>query len=146
MRYDAMKLGKTFVQEALQQQTPDGVFLERSGFDSSYQAISLKLALWLYMHLKPSETVLQQQLWLAIERGINRELLSIQPTGEVSTKGNSRVYPGGEEFLGVEKGVDYLQVILALNYYAYLSGKPFVKQTAEQVLVFYQESKQRTKR
>ena len=35
-----------------------------------------------------------------------------------------------------EKGIDYTQVILALNYYANVSGDPLVQKVADQVLTF----------
>ncbi|MEM6799888.1 MAG: hypothetical protein AAF696_00715 [Bacteroidota bacterium] len=45
---------------------------------------------------------------------------------EISAEGNSRVFPGGEEFLGQEKGIDVLKTVRALFYMAtYTSDKSY---------------------
>lgn len=135
-RSDAISLGKDFARSALQQQTKAGFFLENGGYDTSYQGVSLRLALLLYTNLKPDEVSLRRDLWMAIERGIRWELNHILPTGEVSTKGNTRVHPGGEKYFGKEKSLDYTQLIIALNYYSKLSGDPAVQRVADQLLTF----------
>ena len=135
-RSEAVLVGERFARAALQKQTNRGFFLEKGGYDSSYQAVSLHLALLIYTNLEPDAVSLQQALWMAIEKGTRWELSRILPTGEVSTEGNTRVYPGGEKSFGKEKGIDYTQVILALNYYANVSGDPLVQKVADQVLTF----------
>ncbi len=136
---DAVKLGESFTQLTLQQQTKAGFFLEKGGYDSSYQSVSLRLALWLYTNLQSDAVSLKRDLWIAIEKGIRWELTRILPTGEVSTEGNARVYSGGEKYFSKEKGVDYTQIILALNYYSKLSGNLVVQRVADQVLTFKRE-------
>ena len=137
---DAVKLGESFTRLALQQQTEVGFFWEKGGYDSSYQSVSLRLALWLYANLQSGAVSLKRNLWIAIEKGIGWELTRILPTGEVLTEGNARVYSGGEKYFSKEKGVDYIQVILALNYYSKLSGDLVVQRVADQVLTFKRES------
>ena len=136
-RKDAIKMGEDLAQAALQQQTEQGFFLEEGGYDSSYQAVSLRLALLLYTHLEPDAVSLQQDLWMAIEKGIHWQLDHILPTGEVSTAGNTRVYSGGEKYYGREKKVDFKEVILALNFYSQLSGDRLAQIAADRVLTFY---------
>lgn len=142
-RKDAIKMGENLAQAVLQQQTEQGFFLEEGGYDTSYQAVSLRLALLLYTHLEPDTVSLQQDLWMAIEKGIHWQLDHILPTGEISTAGNTRVYPGGEKYFGREKKVDYKEVILALNFYSQLSGDRLTQSAADRVLTFYGEKLRR---
>jgi hypothetical protein len=134
-RDDAIAQGKNFARMALQQQSSEGFFLERGGYDSSYNAVSLRHALLFYMNLDPNNLALRQELWQGIEKGINWQLTRIAPSGEVLTDGNSRISPGGEEYAltGSEKKVDYKEVILALDYYAKLTGNAVVQDAANRV-------------
>ncbi len=58
-------------------------------------------------------------------------------TGEVLTTGNTRVYPGGESFLGQPKIIAVGDIVMAFNYYYQLSGDTSVKSTADKVLAYY---------
>ncbi|MEH1860697.1 MAG: hypothetical protein V7L21_22475 [Nostoc sp.] len=138
-RSDAVMLGEYYAKLALQQQTKEGFFLEKRASDSSYQAVSLFKALVLYSNLEPSAISLKLSLWQGIEKGIAWQLSHILTTGEVSTAENSRVYPGGETYLGKEKHIDYVAVIMALNYYSHLSDNHFVQNIADQVFRYYRK-------
>jgi len=142
-RPDAVAMGKRFAQAALQQQTETGIFLEKGGYDSSYQGVSLRTALLLYVNLQTDDVFLKRNLWNAITRGMNLELAHMSPTGQVSTERNTRVYFGGETYLGKEKRFDYLNLVFAINYYSYLSKKPFDKKIADRVFEFYHNHRNR---
>jgi hypothetical protein len=134
-RDDAIAQGKNFARMALQQQSSEGFFLERGGYDSSYNAVSLRHALVFYMNLDPNNLALRQELWQGIEKSINWQLTRIAPSGEVLADGNSRISVGGEEYAltGSEKKVDYKEVILALDYYAKLTANAVVQDAANRV-------------
>jgi hypothetical protein len=133
----AVSVGERFARSALEQQSGAGFFLEKQGQDTSYQGVSLNKALVLLTNLKPGAD-LRTSLLQAIQRGVNWQLPFILPTGEISTTGNSRVYPGGETYQGKEKKVDYLASVLALSYYSVVSGNQDARNTANRILAFYQ--------
>jgi hypothetical protein len=140
----AIEIGEHFVVLALQQQTKEGFFREKRGFDSSYQGVSLFKALVLYSDWGDSNVHLRTLLWNGIQKGITWEKSRISSTGEVSTEGNSRVHPGGEiilrrvynngQTLERPKTVDYLNLIMGFNYYSHLSGDQSVQEIADLLL------------
>jgi hypothetical protein len=141
---DAMKMGEKFARMALKQQGKEGFFQEGKGYDTSYNGVSLQQALILYTNLTPSEGSLRQDLWTSIERSVGWQLKHFLPNGQLSTTGNTRIYSGGERFLGKTKTVDYVPLIIALNYYAKLSRDANVQNVADRAFDFYKESKDRT--
>jgi hypothetical protein len=134
-RSDALKLGESFARRALQQQASEGFFVERGGYDSSYNAVSLRQAILLYTNLKSDATSLKQDLGKAIDKSVAWQLTRIAPTGEVLTEGNTRIKPIGEQYTltGTVKKVDYKEVVLALDYYAKLSGDIVAQDAANRV-------------
>lgn len=140
-RSDAVKIGEGFIKTALQKQTKSGIFLEKGGYDSSYQGVSLRVALVLYCNLKHNEIPLREKLWKGIEKGINRQMPQILPSGEVITRGNTRVYASGETYLGKRKKLDYLNLVFALNYYSQITNnfltKKTMRTTSERVFMYY---------
>jgi hypothetical protein len=89
----------------------DGVFLEKGGGDSSYQAVNLLRLQEIVIHFP------DPRLEAAIRKGMNWELTRIAPDGTVSIEGNTRVHPGGEKFMGTEKQVNVGEITLALLYF-----------------------------
>jgi hypothetical protein len=134
-RSDALKLGESFARRALQQQASEGYFIERGGYDSSYNAVSLRQAILLYTNLQSDAASLKQDLGKAIEKSAAWQLSRIAPSGEVLTEGNTRIKPIGEQYTltGTVKKVDYKEVVLALDYYAKLSGDSVVQDAANRV-------------
>lgn len=131
---ETMGDGRSFIADALESQRLDGVLPEGGGYDSSYQAVSLAhlqvLLLWL-------PRTRRQLIWRAVQHGVAWECSRILPSGEVSCEGNSRVYPGGETFLGVQKAVNYVDVFMSIEYSGQLSGDETLMVQADRVLNFY---------
>jgi hypothetical protein len=134
-RNDAIAIGQNFTRMALQQQSSEGFFLEKGGYDSSYNAVALRQALVLYTNLGSDDSTLKQDLWKGIEKGINWQLTRIAQSGEVLTTGNTRIVPSGEKYglTGSVKKVDYKEVVLALDYYAKLTGNAVAQDAANRV-------------
>lgn len=135
-RKDAVRLGEKFAIMSLQQQNAEGAFLEQYGFDSSYQGVSIQQAVLFYTNLS-SQANQRPIVWDAIKRAVALELKSILPSGEVNTKGNTRVNVGGETYFGAEKTVDYLALVGGLSYYHQLIQDQSVKNTLDRVFIFY---------
>jgi len=135
-RADAIVLAQEFMELALvQTDAAQGYFIEGGGWDSSYNGVAIKLAMELY--LLADEAAIKSRLAEAFIRATAWQLSRIAGNGEVSTDGNTRVYAGGESFLGNEKGVDYVKVVRALYYFGYLTDHPEVVDLGDRVLDFY---------
>ena len=111
------RTGRRFVDLALSRFRPaDGVFLEKGGADSSYQAVAtLNLQVWsLYFPDKDVET--------AIDQAVRWELGRIAGDGRVDVTGNTRTGLGQERWMGREKGVNLSEITLCLLYYYARTG------------------------
>jgi hypothetical protein len=114
-----LQTGHEFIDQGMALYRPaDGVFLEHDGADSSYQAVNLLRLQEIVLHFP------EPRLEAAIAKGMEWEIARIGPDGTVSTEGNTRVYPGGEKFLGTEKQVNVGEIALALLYYHERTGDP----------------------
>ena len=133
---DAMNLGIDFANLALAKKQPEGYFLEGTGYDSSYQGVGIAIGFRLLSVLKSDEPI-RQILYNNLACATRWEMSRIKTTGEISTEGNSRVYAGGETFLGKEKQVAYSSVIVALYNMYYYSGKEVYNDSANKVLAFH---------
>ncbi|MFY0689341.1 MAG: hypothetical protein JXQ90_19375 [Cyclobacteriaceae bacterium] len=132
---EAKLTGIVFLEMALDQLSPDGYFIEGGGWDSSYNGVALMIGweLWSILEESVEKEVLGSNLICAAEWQTSR----ISPTGEMSTEGNTRVYPGGESFLDKEKQVDVEKTIRALYYMSRLTGDDSYRQVADKVVGFY---------
>ena len=112
---------------ALERRDADGVFIEKSGRDSSYNAVSLLMGQVLAIY-QPDPV-----LDAAFVKAMAWERTRIQPTGEVEVKGNTRTGVGKEVYMGHPKNVNYREVILALCYFGMIHDNPRDLELAEKV-------------
>jgi hypothetical protein len=132
----SIDIGLEFIELALSKQDKDGYFIEAGGFDSSYNGVSLRLGMILLGIISESEAVypkLKKSLSCCNEWQAARVL----PTGEISTQGNKRVYPGGEKFLGEEKEMAWIDTTLAFHFAFTLSSLNSFSILASQIESFY---------
>jgi hypothetical protein len=111
------KVGRRFADQAMAQyRKSDGVFLEKGGADSSYQAVAAqKLLVWtLYFPDK--------KLDAAVDRAVRWELGRIGPAGEIDVTGNTRTGLGQEQWMGHPKGVNLSEITLCLLYHYVRTG------------------------
>ncbi|MBL8150372.1 MAG: hypothetical protein JNN15_10650 [Blastocatellia bacterium] len=142
---EAILAGYRFLSAALDKQREDGVFIENGGYDSSYQAVSNLRAIFILLNSSEFEMVSQlfernrllKPLQKKIAAGIDWEISRVLPSGEISTEGNTRVFPGGEDFLGKEKGVAYVDAIMGFYFYAAISNRSEFREAAEKITNFY---------
>ncbi len=133
----AQQIGLNFAQKALSQFDPvTGIFLENGGGDSSYQAVNMVVASRFSFLLEKNDP-LRTKIQQAVVKGAAWEQSKILSTGEVSTDGNSRIYNGGENFMGKEKVIDKKQVVLGMSYAALFSNNQTYWRSAERVSDFY---------
>ncbi|MEM9325611.1 MAG: hypothetical protein AAGA85_08140 [Bacteroidota bacterium] len=134
---EAQDLGIHFMQRALDQVSADeGYFIEGGGWDSSYNGVALMLGLELFT-LMDESNLEKEALGLTLIRSALWQTSRILETGEISTAGNTRVFPGGESFLGNEKTVDAKKTIRAFYYLRTLTGRSEFDDLANRVFDFY---------
>jgi hypothetical protein len=118
---DALKeVGRRFVDLAMTRYRPsDGVFLEKGGADSSYQAVAaLKLQVWI-AHFP------DRKLAAAVDRAVAWELHRIGPDGRIDVRGNTRTGLGQERWMGHDKDVNQSEVTACLLlHYARTGSEP----------------------
>lgn len=107
-------IGQHFRHEGLSYLQSNGVFLEKGGYDSSYQGTAL-------LHLEIYNLYAEEDLQQPIQSAANWLMLRITEEGEILAEGNTRTGLGQETYLGKPKGINYGEVVLALTYYAMIS-------------------------
>lgn len=111
------RLGRSFVESAQRlYRAEDGVFLEKGGHDSSYQAVSgWLLQVWVLFFPDPTlETVADKAALWVVDR--------IRSDGSVDASGNTRSGLGKEIWQGKAKEVNYREVLRCILYYAARKG------------------------
>ena len=97
---------------ALTRRDDTGVFLEKGGRDSSYNAVSILMGEVLALHLPLPE------FDAALPAAVAWQASRVRETGEVEVSGNTRTGIGKEPgYDGKPKNVNYNEVILALTIY-----------------------------
>jgi hypothetical protein len=117
-RNDELKrAGRRFVDLAMTKfRESDGVFLEKGGHDSSYQAVAaMNLQIWMIYF--PDE-----KLSAALRRAVRWERGRVGPDGQVDTTGNTRTGLGQEQWQGHEKGMNLSEITFCLLYEYALTG------------------------
>lgn len=136
---EAKSIGMNFANKALSQRNQtQGFFIEAGGWDSSYNGVAIKLGFELFTLLNNRDTfALKSELEKAVSCSTDWQSSRILSNGEISTDGNTRVFPGGEVFLSIEKGVDVIKTVKAFFYMSTLSDDKQYKLLAEKVIVYY---------
>lgn len=124
----AQKLSARFVALALSQTGDDGVFVEKGGADTSYQAVSVRLAADLLMTGYVGEDANHlARAWYAGAIWLGNRILD---DGRIDSRGNTRTCAGGEAFLGTPKKVSPTGVYGALIYAGELAPNAALKRAA----------------
>lgn len=134
---DAQETGLGLASHAmsLREQTA-GYFIEAGGWDSSYNGVALKLGFELYT-LLGIEAELHNLLNDGLSCSADWQSSRVLESGEISTEGNTRVYPGGESLGGREKQVDVEKTVYSFYYMAALANDQTYADLSQQVLEFY---------
>lgn len=126
---DALKASSgKLVAAALKRRDADGVFIERGGRDTSYNAVSLLMGQVLLFYLPNPD------LDAALVKTMAWERTRIKETGEVEIEGNTRTGVGRESGIsGHPKEVNYPEVAQALCYFGMIYDDPSAIKLAEKV-------------
>ena len=116
---------------ALTRRDEGGVFLEKGGRDSSYNAVSILFGEVLALHLRLPE------LEAALPAAVAWQASRVRDTGEVEVTGNTRTGVGKEPgFDGKPKGVNYNEVVLALTIHGIARQDPAALAAAERAFAW----------
>ncbi len=132
----AISIGKNFARMAISKKSGKGYFVELNGWDSSYQGVSISIGFNLFSMLDMSDP-LKQELWDCLSCATNWQKSRILSTGEISTKGNTRVYIGGEQFLGQPKTVAWISTMEGFFCMSYFTQNNDYYTIANKVKTFY---------
>lgn len=122
---------RKLVAVALTLRDEEGVFIERGGRDSSYNAVSILMAQVIGIYLPDAK------LDAAMQEAMRWQLTRIEPTGEVLVAGNTRTGLGQEMSHGEGiKKVNTREVAVALVYHALLYGRPELIPLAAKVAAY----------
>ncbi len=133
---EVKQIGMDFMELALSKQDKAGFFTEGGGFDSSYNGVSIRLGVSLLGILSPREAI-YPAMQKALSCGVQWQASRVLSSGEISLEGNTRVYPGGEEFLGDEKQIAWIDTFLAFYFTYSISGEKRYELLANKVRDFY---------
>ncbi len=128
---EAQDLAARFVTLALSQIRSDGVFVEKGGSDTTYQAVSVRLALDLLLTGYTRNDA--GQLKIAWQSGAIWLGNRIMTDGSINSSGNTRTCKGGETFLGTQKKVWPPGVYGALVYAGELTTNPQMTSAADRL-------------
>ena len=114
-----LEKARQLMSRTLARQTPDGTFPEATGFDFSYQTVSLDLLARYTSTI--SDEAYRRQLSAALEKGIGKLLQNIRPDGSVVIDDNTRTAACSTPVPGPgPKGRDIDEVPRRLYYFGYL--------------------------
>ncbi len=130
-------IGISFAEQAISKKHPNGYFIEGGGWDSSYQGVAINVGFSLYSLLPDSEPI-KPNVWECLSCATDWQKSRIRTTGEISSEGNTRVYPGGESFLGNEKAIDWIDTMVGFFMMGYYSNDQSYEIKATEVKDFYQ--------
>lgn len=128
--------GLRFARRAVARQQGRGYYEEGGGYDSSYQGVALAQGFRL-LALLPASEPFRSELWNSLACAADWQTSRVQASGEISTQGNTRVYPGGETFLGAEKQMAWTSTLLAYWSMYLFSQQARYRELAGRLVAYY---------
>jgi hypothetical protein len=130
----AIKIASRIVGTALKQVHQDGYFIEGSGFDSSYNGVATALGFRLVLMGYGDD-----HLDAVCRKAVRWQRTRVAETGEIITRGNSRVDPDGqgESFLGRTKDIDVAHTVEAFMLASLQMDDTEYQDLARRVLAHY---------
>ena len=127
-----IKTSKRLIAHALAHRDKDGVFIEKGGRDSSYNAVSIFFGEVLALNISIPE------FEDALPAAVNWEVARIKPSGEVDVTDNTRTGVGKEFVSGHPKNVNTKEVIFALTFYGLIHHDEKVLEVADRIFKYIQ--------
>lgn len=132
---DLINYSRQLIKDGLSLQCPDGNNPEKGGYDSSYHMVGLVYA-QRWVTYFPNDS-LTPRVTAMIDKGLVWEQTRILPTGEISTKGNTRTAGQETGTLGKVKSVDHRSVVRGFAYWASVTGDPRWAAIADKIAEYY---------
>ncbi|UCC94880.1 MAG: hypothetical protein JSW40_08730 [Candidatus Omnitrophota bacterium] len=131
---DIIKEGNTLFYQGVNKQTEEGIFPEKDGYDSSYQATSLQFIALYYLYVADDKE--REQLLSILRKGWQWELSRIESSGKILIGGNTRTGWKQEVWRGKYKEVNYPDVALSLIYWSHISGDKSLRKVARNIFEY----------
>jgi hypothetical protein len=126
---------KEFIREGIAIQAPEGYNPERGGYDSSYHAVGLVLAMRYDTTVADRET--RDSLEPMLQRAIAWLAGRVKPDGDIDPTGNTRTGTAQEkDRTGKAKSLNYGYAFRAFEYWSMISGDESYHQLAKLVADF----------
>lgn len=139
-KFEAESLGIDLLAKALECSDSEGFFIEKDGYDSSYNGVSLKDAIFFYSLLDNKYRNIKKELWNSIIKCAEWQLSRVLASGEIRTDGNTRVCAGCEQYIGEEKKVAWSSSVKAFYMlYYYTKDNKYIKK-AKLIENFYRNN------
>jgi hypothetical protein len=123
---------RRLIAHALTRRDQEGVFIEKGGRDSSYNAVSILFGQTLALHLPLPD------FEAALPKAVAWQLTTIRANGEVDVSGNTRTGVGKEKsYFGDPKNVNYGEIVQALTMYGLVNHDKTALATADRVFEFW---------
>jgi hypothetical protein len=130
-----IKYARKSIRDGLSLQRPDGVNPERDGYDSSYQMVGVVYAQrWVTYFPQDSVT---PEVVVMINKSLLWQQTRILPSGEISTKGNTRTDGQEKGRSGKIKGIDRRSALRGFAYWASVTGSQKWEENARKIAKFY---------
>lgn len=121
-------LAASYVKQALSFVRKDGVFIEKQGSDSNYQALAVQLALEIQLSGFSGNSA--SELRTAWKGGATWLAQKVRADGSLNSLANTRTCSGGETFLNNAKTVNLPGVFVALAYAGTIGDLPIARSAA----------------
>lgn len=129
---DLQRLATRYLELGLKSyRAADGVFMEKGGGDSSYQAVSIMVLMYYRLH------VAEPRLDEMLSQAVAWERTRIGENGAVGVEGNTRTGLKQEKWQGHYKDVDVIAVTQGLAYYGLWRPDPRAEDAALRVWKHY---------
>lgn len=127
--------GSNFTDLAIKSLSNDGYFIEKMGWDTSYQAVAINVGIDILLsgieNKKLENALNKASLWLSDR---------INNHGNVNSYGNKRTCADKEEFFNVPKQVAIDEVFLALAYTGTQTKNTYMLKKAENIVNMYKKN------
>jgi hypothetical protein len=137
---EAMNIGRNFAEAAIAKQHPKGFFLEKRGYDTSFQGTALENGFKLFLFL-PENDSLKQRLWESLSCGTNWLRSRILATGEIASRTNTWVNTLGMNWQEASTQVNWQSVVNSLLFMHYHTLNQKYYHSAKKVFQFYTSRK-----
>ena len=135
---ELVSVSKQYVRQGIGLQTPEGFNPEKGGYDTSYHAFGIVMAMRYYTIVADPDT--RAELAPMLQRAVAWLATRVRPDGEIDATGNTRTGLDQEKGrTGKPKSLNYGSTYRAFEYWYQIRGDRSYHRLAELVANFWEE-------